>query len=151
MIKYRCAGEHDIDLIVSSILEFLSVTSVDDFYTNLKGNVKNYFTRKMQNRECAIILALKNSEVIGTGIMFYHKSAVSDLDRTDGNAYIANVYVNERYRRQKIGSMILEKLMEDAKEKSYCEVRLKATEIGKKLYERYGFTIAKNGMGYKVL
>lgn len=149
MITYRIAGISDVNLLVSLRLEFLETISTDNNYQELKSNIEDYFKAKISSRECTIILAEDESKVIGTGIMFYYDSVPSTSNITGKNAYITSMYVHEKFRRQNVGSTILKKLLDTAKEKNYKTIMLNATELGKKLYEKHGFTDIKNGMIYK--
>lgn len=60
------------------------------------------------------------------------------------------MYVKEEYRRMKIGSTILGKLIEISKANHAQFIMLNATEIGRKLYNQYGFKDIENGMILKV-
>lgn len=146
MIIYRHADLNDVNLLVSLRLKFLEITPSDNCYREINANIERYFKTKILSGECVIILAENEADVIGTGIMFYYDSVPSVSNITGKNAYITSMYVHELYRRQKIGSTILNKLVETAKEKGYYVVMLNATEIGKKLYQKHGFEFIENGM-----
>jgi GNAT superfamily N-acetyltransferase len=96
-------------------------------------------------------LAENENDLIGTGIMFFYDSVPSVSNLVGKNAYITSMFVNEQYRRQKIGSNVLTKLIELSKEKSCNAVMLNATEIGKKLYLKHGFINIENDMIYKIV
>ncbi|MFL0246580.1 GNAT family N-acetyltransferase [Candidatus Clostridium stratigraminis] len=149
MITYKFAEIKDLNLLVSLRLEFLEVVPSNKEYQNLKINIEKYFKTKILSGECTVVLAESNSNVVGTGIMFYYNSVPSVSNMTGKNAYITSMYVHERFRRQMIGSTILTKLLEKAKERDYEVIMLNATDIGRKLYEKHGFTDISNGMIYK--
>ena len=50
-----------------------------------------------------------------------------------------NMYTNPEYRRKGIALKTLDLLVEDAKAKGITAVSLEATDVGKPLYEKYGF------------
>lgn len=149
IITYRFAEIKDLNLIVSLRLEFLEVAPSNNKYENIKVNIEEYFKTKILSGECTVILAESDSNVVGTGIMFYYDSVPSVSNMTGKNAYITSMYVHERFRRQKIGSIILTKLLEKAKERNYEVIMLNATDMGRKLYEEHGFTDISNGMIFK--
>lgn len=60
--------------------------------------------------------------------------------------YITSMYVHEKFRRQKIGSTILAKLLKKAEELNYKVIMLNATDVGRNLYEKDRFTDINNGM-----
>ena len=146
MITYRFAEMKDLNLLISLRLEFLEVSSFNNNYQNIKINIEEYFKRKISSGECTVILAESDSNVVGTGIMFYYDSVPSVSNMTGKNAYITSMYVHEKFRRQKIGSTILTKLLNKAKELDYKVTMLNATDVGRNLYEKHGFTDINNGM-----
>ena len=50
-----------------------------------------------------------------------------------------NMYTNPEYRRKGIGYKTLDMLVQDARSKGVTAISLEATEMGRPLYEKYGF------------
>ena len=150
MITYRFAGLNDLELLVTLRLKFIEADQEDNNYGEMKSNIEHYFKTKITNGECVVVLAEHKSEVIGTGILFFFDSVPSVSNMTGKNAYITSMYVEECYRRQQIGSTLLLKLLDIAKEKNYNTVLLNATELGKKLYEKHGFVKIEHNMVCKL-
>jgi N-acetylglutamate synthase and related acetyltransferases len=149
MITYRFAGIDDVNLIVFLRLEFIEIVPSSNNYQELKTNIEDYFKTKLLRGQCTVVLAESESNVIGTGIMFYYDSVPSVSNIPGKNAYVTSMYVHENFRRQKVGSTILKKLLDTAKEKNYKTIMLNATELGKNLYEKQGFIDIKDAMIYK--
>lgn len=59
-------------------------------------------------------------------------------------AYIMNMYTNPDYRRKRIAFKMLDLLVKEAKERGIKQISLEATEEGKLLYKKYGFTQMQN-------
>lgn len=55
-------------------------------------------------------------------------------------AYIMNMYTDIKYRRNGIALKLLDMLVEAAKNKGITAISLEATDMGRPLYEKYGFT-----------
>jgi GNAT superfamily N-acetyltransferase len=146
MISYRFADIRDLNLLVSLRIEFLHVAVAHNNYQELKSNIEAYFKSKLLSKECTIILAESEANVIGTGIMFYYASVPSVFNITGKNEYITSMYVDEKFRRQNIGTTILLKLLKKAKEENYKAIMLNASEMGRKLYEKCGFIDINNSM-----
>ena len=57
-----------------------------------------------------------------------------------------NMYTLPEYRRQGIAFKTLDLLVKDAKKRDIVEISLEATDMGRALYEKYGFEKMKNEM-----
>jgi len=150
MINYRLAGKDDIDSLVSLRAEFIGLNKSHEAFEKVYENIKQYFEAKISTKECFTILAEDKNSIIGTGIVFFYDSVPSLSNISGKNAYITSMYVKEEYRRMKIGSTILEKLIEISKANNAQFIMLNATEIGRKLYNQYEFKDIENGMILKV-
>jgi len=149
-IIYRNATIEDIDFLVDSRLDFINIPYADENYELLKSNMYLYFEKGLLEKQCDIVLAEVDSSVMGTGIIFYYNSVPSLFNPWGKNAYITSMFVNEKYRRQGIASTILDKLIKTALLKEYYIFLLQESEVGKALYEKYGFHEGKNGMLLKL-
>ena len=58
---------------------------------------------------------------------------------TGQKAYIMNMYTKLEYRRNGIAYKTLDLLIEEAKRKGITAISLEATDMGRPLYEKYGF------------
>lgn len=150
MVNYRLAEKSDIDSLVSLRAEFIGLNKSNEAFEKVYENIKQYFEDKILTKECCAILVEDKNEIIGTGIVFFYESVPSLSNISGQNAYITSMYVKEEYRRMKIGSTILEKLIEISKANHVQFIMLNATEIGRKLYNQYGFKDIENGMILKV-
>lgn len=54
-------------------------------------------------------------------------------------AYIMNMYTVPEYRRRGIAIKTLDMLIKDTKNKGITSISLEATDMGRPLYEKYGF------------
>lgn len=138
MIEYRVASKDDMDLVIKSRLEMLRVVNglSEDyvFEDELVACSKAYF-------ECGdqtTVLAVEN-EVIGCATMCYLEMMPTFSHPTGRRAHLMNVYTQEQFRGNGIGSKMMEILLSEAKKKGVTEVSLDATELGRPLYKKFGF------------
>lgn len=149
-IVYRNATIDDIEFLVESRLDFIHISYTDENFELIKSNLNFYFEHGLKEKQCDIVLAEVDSSVIGTGIIFYYNSVPTLFNPRGKNAYITSMFVNEKYRRQGIASIILDKLIKTALLKEYHIFLLQETDMGKPLYEKYGFHEGKKGMILKL-
>ncbi|GKU24888.1 GNAT family N-acetyltransferase [Clostridium folliculivorans] len=150
MLSYRFADEKDVHLLVSLRLDFLELISTDEEYYELKENLKKYFEEKMHYESCVVMLAEDNAAIIGTGMLSFYDSIPSIKNKTGKSAHITNLYVHESYRKQKIGALLLTKLVEFAREKECYSISLNASDDSKDLFSRHVFKKVEGGMIYEV-
>jgi GNAT superfamily N-acetyltransferase len=95
-------------------------------------------------------VALDNKEIIATsGLSF---SVIPPLYRIpDGKvAFIMNMYTFPLYRNLGIGTELFKKIVEEAKQLGYKKITLFATDMGRPIYEKYGFEDVYGDMVYYV-
>ena len=78
----------------------------------------------------------------------YYKSAleIGDHNPTGKKAYIMNMYTAPAYRRQGIAFHTLDLLVKDIRKQGVSQITLEATEMGRPLYEKYGFVKMEDEM-----
>ena len=150
VINYRNATVEDIALLVESRLNFIHVFKIDANYQLLKSNIQNYFEKGFKENQFDIILAEHENSIIGTGIIFYYDAVPSSFNPWGKNAYITSMFVNENYRRGGIATNILDNLIQISKSKGYHVFILQETDMGRPLYEKYGFHEGRKGMILKI-
>ena len=65
---------------------------------------------------------------------------------TGKKAYIMNMYTAPEYRRQGIAFHTLDLLVNDAMKQGVSQIALEATDMGRPLYEKYGFVKMEDEM-----
>lgn len=113
-------------------------------------NTYNYFKENIQNGSFVAFVAVEKDEIISTsGLCFY--TVPPTYGNTNGLvAYIMNMYTKPQYRKQGIASQLLDCIVNEAKSKNCTKVTLNASEMGKPLYQKYGFKDLQNEMVYYI-
>jgi len=145
MINILKATNDDLDMVMSSRIEMLKVVnglSEDtSFDKEFIASTREYFENSFQTT----VLAVDN-DVIGCATICYIK-IMPTFDHPSGKrAHIMNVYTRYNYRRKGIAFQMMKILIEDAKQKGVTEISLDATELGRPLYEKFGFSKTEEGM-----
>ena len=76
---------------------------------------------------------------MGAGGVSYYRVMPTFHNPTGHCAYIMNMYVRPAYRRRGIATAMLDVLVADARRQGVGRIGLEATDMGRPLYERYGF------------
>ena len=100
----------------------------DDFWN------ENVFKQELENENSEYIVARENDEIVGFGGIW----------TSPDDVHITDIVTKKNCRGKGIGSKILEKLINLAKEKNKSSLTLEVNDkniIEKKLYEKYGFKV----------
>ncbi|WP_312694191.1 GNAT family N-acetyltransferase [Caproiciproducens sp.] len=151
-MEYRKATIQDVDQLARVRLEMRTErdnpqnSNPAEFYSN----TYQYFKRHIADESFVSWIAVENEEIIATsGIYFYSVPPVYS-NITGSVAYIMNMYTKPEYRKMGIASDLLSRLIEETRARNCTKITLKASEMGKPLYEKYGFQEAKDSMEYSL-
>ena len=127
-----------VDEKILTVINFLSEENFDLF---IRTNLKEFDNLEQEKKDKFKELALR--QAIGYYLSCDGEIYVAYLnDEIIGAAlrnedYLDSLFVKKEYRNQKIGSTLLEKVLNDCKE--YQVIRLNANIKAISLYQRYGF------------
>ena len=144
-MQIRKANVGDIDLLVTLRIDYLrEEKKVQDLcdVEEIKGKTRSYFEKWLPNESCIAFIAEDEGHVCSVAFL----SIVERPPRTADSSYLVgtvyNMFTYPRYRRKGIATMVMQKLLEDAKALGVASVDLLATEDGKILYDKLGFQVA---------
>ena len=142
MINFRKANIEDADIL--AMIRSIFLMEANDFSSETERKTmeianKIYFEKALGDGSFLAWLALDDSKVVATsGLSFI--TAPPNFKRPDGReAHIMNMFTFSDYRKQGIGSELLKRTIAEAKMRGYKKITLNATDMGKSLYEKYGF------------
>ena len=139
---YQRAGIEDIELLVGTRTEVLrAANGLDDStdMTEVEAESRFYYERALKDGSHTAWLVFDGSEFIGSGGISYYNVMPTYHNPTGKKAYIMNMYTVPSHRRKGIATKMLDLLVQDARERGITAISLEATEMGKPLYEKYGF------------
>ena len=105
-----------------------------------------YYKCALETGEHIAYLVYDNGTFVGAGGVSFYQVMPTYHNSTGKKAYIMNMYTVPEYRRQGIASYTLDLLVRDAREQGVSQIALEATDMGRPLYERYGFVKMENEM-----
>jgi GNAT superfamily N-acetyltransferase len=141
-ITYRRAALEDIDILVAYRLRFLAEhsgtpeVSKDETF---KENLREYFLQSMPKGAFIAWLAKRGEEVVATSGMVIWQIPPNNSVKTGKQGYILNMYTVPEARRQGICTVLLEKMIQEARSSGLSRVHLHASKMGEPIYRKRGF------------
>jgi ribosomal protein S18 acetylase RimI-like enzyme len=103
------------------------------------GNTRDYFEEKLPTGEYVCFLAEVEGQVVGVGGMVLFRKPALPRSPLGLEVYILNMLTLAEFRGKGIASAIMRELLESAREAGAGLVALKATDAGRRVYEKFGF------------
>lgn len=141
-LSYRKASLADLEILTETRIEVLRAAnqlSIDVDMSEVKKQSLEYYQNALKNDTHLAYLIFDEEIFVGAGGISYFQVMPTYHNPTGKKAYIMNMYTNPNYRRQGIAFKTLDLLVADAREKGITAISLEATDMGRPLYEKYGF------------
>lgn len=146
---YKKATLEDLDILTETRIEVLRAAnqlSNDVDMSEVKQQSFQYYQNALQNNTHVAYLIYDGDVFVGAGGISYYQVMPTYHNPSGKKAYVMNMYTKPEYRRQGIAMKTLELLVSDAKERGVSVISLEATDMGRPLYEKYGFVQTENEM-----
>ena len=154
MILYRKATLEDMDSLLKIRIDFLrhakNIRDENDEKTLLSSN-KDFLTSSLTDGSFIQYLAVDGDKIVGTSSVSFYTLPPNAMRPSGKVAYIGNMFTYPEYRRQGIATKLFALSVEAAKDAAYREICLDATEMGRPIYEKYGFKKNEDAMSYFIL
>ena len=151
--KYKKAIIADIDELVKTriiVLRAANKLSNDVDMSLVEKESYEYYKSALETGEHVAYLVYDNETFIGAGGVSFHQVMPTYHNPTGKKAYIMNMYTALEYRRQGIAIHTLDLLVKDVRKQGVSQIALEATEMGRPLYEKYGFVKMEDEMELKL-
>ncbi len=141
-LMYKKATLEDIVILTETRIEVLRAAnrlSDDVDMTEIKKQSYIYYQRAIQDGSHIAYIVFDGSRFVGTGGVSFFQVMPTYHNPSGYKAYIMNMYTIPEYRRQGIAYKTLDMLIKDTKNIGITAISLEATDMGRPLYEKYGF------------
>lgn len=148
-IHYRKATLEDLEVLVRTRIEVLRAANKLEADTDMSEVSRQswlYYQNALSNGTHTAYLVYDGSRFVGAGGVSYFQVMPTYHNPSGNKAYIMNMYTHPDYRRKGIAYKTLELLVEDIKSREITSISLEATDMGRPLYEKFGFTKMKDEM-----
>lgn len=149
VFEYKRATLEDIDELVITriiVLRAANKLSEDVDMSVVEQESYTYYKQALENGGHIAYLVYDNGRFIGAGGVSFYQVMPTYHNPSGKKAYIMNMYTAPAYRRQGIAFHTLDLLVRDAKDQSVSQIALEATDMGRPLYEKYGFVKMQDEM-----
>ncbi len=147
--EYKKATIKDIDELVRTriiVLRAANKLSDDVDMSFVEKESYEYYKRALETGEHIAYLVYDNGAFVGAGGVSFYQVMPTYHNPSGKKAYIMNMYTAPEYRRQGIAIYTLDLLVNDVREQGVLQIALEATEMGRPLYEKYGFVQMEDEM-----
>ena len=149
-IEYKKATTKDIAELVRTrviVLRAANKLSDDVDMSIVEQESYAYYKRAVETGEHMAYLVYDKETFIGAGGVSFYQVMPTYHNSSGKKAYIMNMYTAPEYRRQGIAFHTLDLLVKAAKERGISQIALEPTDMGRPLYEKYGFVKMEDEMG----
>lgn len=150
---YKRATMEDIDELVRTriiVLRAANKLSDDEDMSVVEKESYAYYRRALETGVHIAYLVYDNGAFVGAGGVSFYQVMPTYHNSTGKKAYIMNMYTAPEYRRQGIAFHTLDLLVKNAEKRGVLQIALEATDMGRPLYERYGFMKMEDEMELEV-
>ena len=147
--EYKRAMLEDIEELVRTrilVLRAANKLSDDVDMSLVEQETCAYYKRALETGEHIAYLVYDNGTFIGAGGVSFYQVMPTYHNPSGKKAYIMNMYTAPEYRRRGIAFHTLDLLVKAAKEQGVSQIALEATDMGRPLYEKYGFVNMEDEM-----
>jgi GNAT superfamily N-acetyltransferase len=144
----REARPDEIDLVASLRVAMAEESDETTLSAQLVEATRRWLRENTEHGIFRSWLAESDGKVVGTVSCRIRDTSPREHDLIGKEAYVHNLYVDPAYRSRGIGRALMDVLLDWCKDNGYPRVALRASAMGRPLYERMGF-VADRVMTYK--
>ncbi len=146
-VEYRKLAETDLDTFMEMRMQQLQAEGAEASF-DLKPHLQDYYKRHLKDNTFVSWLAIDEDKIVGTsGMSFVEKPPYYSCP-SGKIGLLSSMYVVKEYRRRGIAKLLLDKVVNEAKEYGCAAVHITASDMGVLLYTDYGFKKNNNFMYY---
>ena len=152
-MDYRKATINDLEeLVRTRIIVLRAANKLDESadMSEVEEQSRDYYKKAMTDGTHTAYLVYDGDKFIGAGGVSYYKVMPTYHNPSGEKAYIMNMYTAPDYRGKGIAFKTLDLLIQDAKIRGITAISLEATDMGRLLYEKYGFVKMDDEMELRV-
>lgn len=148
-LTYRRASLEDLELLTDTRVEILRTVNglgPGADMSEVRRQACRYYQEALPAGRHTAFLVFDGDRFVGAGGVSYFQVMPTFHNPSGQKAYIMNIYTDPGYRRRGVARRTLDLLVRDARDRGVAAVSLEATDMGRPLYEAYGFVPMEHEM-----
>ena len=140
--RYCKAGPEDLELLIRTRIQVLLATNqlpAGTDMTAVETASRDYYRAALADGNHAAWLVFDGDTWIGAGGVSFYRIMPTYHNPSGRRAYLMNIYPRPDYRRRGIARHMVDLLVGEARQPGITAISLEATDMGRPLYEAYGF------------
>lgn len=144
----RRATMDDLEQVISLRIEFLSDCWQQDCSSDmaLLASTREYVERNLPTHALRVWFAETGGEIITTGGMIFFDRMPTVGNKIGREAYLLSVYTRPAWRGRGIANVMMREMIDHAWEAGVGRIFLHASDAGRPIYEKLGFTTTGTDM-----
>ena len=141
-LLYRRAGIRDLDMLTETRIQVLRAANQlpgDTDMREVRAQSFRYYQNALRDGTHIAYLVFDGKQFAGTGGVSFFQVMPTYHNPSGRKAYIMNMYTRPEYRRRGIAYHTLDLLVKEIRRRGILSISLEATDMGRPLYEKYGF------------
>ena len=141
-MRFEKVGMEKLEDLVKTRIQVLRAANKLDGSADMgqtEQESRTYYEKSLEDGSHVAYLVYDGDLIIGTGGISFYQVMPTYHNPTGMKAYIMNMYTDPEYRRKGIAMKTLDMLVQEARGRGIHFIALEATNMGRQLYERYGF------------
>lgn len=99
----------------------------------------NFFHKHFMDGSLAEWVIEDEGEIIATAAIVFYEFPPTYTNKSEIKGYVTNMYTAPDYRKRGLATMLLDKLVDEARERHVEKIWLGASKLGRPVYLKYGF------------
>ncbi len=152
-ITYKRLTENELSRIIE-----MRINQLTEEYTsegkkvpedvNLEKALMDFYTKNMAAGTYVSWLAYDGDKIVGTSGMSFAEKPPYFTCPSGKLGILSSMYTDPNYRRLGIATQLLDRVVNEARDRGCGTIYITASDMGVKLYESYGFVHNGNFMQY---
>lgn len=148
-IIYRKFEEKDIPELIDLRINQLRDEGANASY-DLRPFLKDFYERHLSKGDFISWLAIKDGNIIATSGMSFVEKPPYYSNPSGKIGLLSSMYTSKDYRRKGIGKILLDRVVQEARDYGCGTIQITASDMGVLLYTNYGFEKNNNFMQLKL-